>query len=67
MSKKLSLKKETLAELTTDQLRVVHGAAGSDSCTSCVCSCVQYSCMDVSAIVRDLVSTTGQFIDANCG
>ena len=44
MKSKLSLKKETLSELTTDQLKFIAGGAESGSCTSCVCSCYAVSC-----------------------
>jgi natural product precursor len=44
-TKKLMLKKETLTELTTDQLRMVFGGGGdSNGCTSYGCSCVAASC-----------------------
>jgi hypothetical protein len=46
----LSLKKETLAELTSDELRTAIGGVGvaSGSCTSCACSCTSgdHSCND---------------------
>lgn len=44
MKTKLTIKKETLAELTSDQLQAVMGGAGSGSCTSCFCSCDHDSC-----------------------
>ena len=44
MKSKLSLKKETLSELTSDALRMVQGGAESGSCTSCFCSCDHDSC-----------------------
>jgi hypothetical protein len=45
MKNKLNLKKETLAELTSDELRVINGGVDSGSCTSCICSCYAVSCL----------------------
>ena len=58
MKSKLSLKKETLSELTSDALRMVQGGAESGSCTSCVCSCYQLSCGDILTMVVDKVTGT---------
>ena len=67
MAKKLALKKETLAELTTDQLRVVFGGGGqtdSCSCTSCDCSCEQNSCNFEA--VGPAFNLLNQYLQANC-
>lgn len=76
MKSKLQLKKETLTELTPNALRgVVGGAAGSDSCTSCVCSCVELSCMDptsLGGVVTDAIhrqpgtAKTGTYLELAC-
>lgn len=68
MKNKLTLKKETLAEITPDQLRsVAGGAAGSDSCTSCGCSCYAASCLATSITNGVTVWTERVAADFNGG
>jgi hypothetical protein len=65
LKSRLSLKKETLAELTSDELRKVMGGAGdSESCTSCFCSCHDHSCnLDALAPAFDQLA---QHVAVNC-
>lgn len=51
MKKRLDLRRETLAELATDELTVVVGAAAPPTvplgaCVSAVPSCAQHTCFD---------------------
>lgn len=65
MNSKLSLKKETLAELTSDELRkVMGGVDNSGSCTSCACSCHDHSCnFDALAPALDRLA---QYVAVDC-
>jgi hypothetical protein len=66
MKTTLSLKKETLAELTPDELRFVNGGVdNSGSCTSCVCSCYAFSCF-LWSVTDGLTQYTADYVAVNC-
>ena len=62
---RLSLKKETLTEITPDALRAVMAGAGSGSCTSCVCTCLNASCQ-VDEAVWAVKRATAPYLHADC-
>ena len=67
--KKLNLKKETLVELTTDDLRGVVGGAESASCPiTYTCTCISYTSCNVSNDCVDIAVTGKCPIDVGyCG
>lgn len=51
--KKLGLKKETLAQLTADDLRVVAGGAEAASAgITYTCVCPTYTCGDIEIVIK---------------